>query len=169
MYPFRSESERNYHAWIGIYIASWSRVEHALYYLIMMIGKLQKKQDSLPKKSISLSQKIKRLEKTFRDDGLLAEEQDEMLTILEFVDKESLYRHDIIHGVNAEIMNREPWYTAQWRPELTQGDFNPDKVTFIDEDDLKQHVDSIQQIGFRLLGLSVRVMNLYLKNLEQDG
>lgn len=163
-YPFISDSEKNYKALMGQYISTWSSVEWGLYELIKMIYRIHKPTDKLKNGAIPLSKKIKLLEKLFRDLPELNEEFDEMKAMLDFVKDEQNFRHNLIHGVNAQIMKKEPWYSLMWRPEHTEDYPTKDEdVVLITEDLILEHYDKINYFGLCLMGLKSRLIEQFEK------
>ncbi|HGF4932006.1 TPA: hypothetical protein ACF5BV_004809 [Vibrio parahaemolyticus] len=161
-YPFTSESEKNYKALMGMYVSTWSSVEWGLYELIKMVYKLHKPNDKLKNGSIPLSKKIKLLRKLFRDLTVLQDEQEEMNAMIEFIESEQNFRHNLIHGVNAQIMKKEPWYTLMWRPEHTE-DFpsKAEDVELITEELILEHYEKVNHFGLCLMGLKARLLEQY--------
>lgn len=161
-YPFISESEKNYNALMGMYVSTWSSVEHALYDLIRLVYRLHKPNDTLKNGSIPLSKKIRLLRTLFRDLSVLQDEQEEMNAMIEFIESEQNFRHNLIHGVNTQFMKKEPWYTLMWRPEHAEGYPPKDEdVELITEELILEHYEQINQFGLCLIGLQSRLLEQY--------
>jgi len=163
-YPFISDSEKNYKALMGQYISTWSSVEWGLYELIKLIYRIHKPTENLKNGAIPLSKKIKLLEKLFHELPSLSEEFDEMVAMIDFVKNEQNFRHNLIHGVNAQIMKKEPWYQLMWRPEHAEDVPTKDEdVELITEYLILEHYDKINHFGLCLLGLKCRLVDQYEK------
>lgn len=158
MYPFHSESEKNYKALVGLYIGEFSGVEYGLYELIKAVGDVIDDHNILPNKGVQLTKKISILRKAFKNNHMLSHEVNEMEAILKYIENESKFRHDLVHGVNAQRFKPEPWYTMMWRPEYAK-EF-PKKesdVRIITEEVLLEKYDGINNAAGAILGLWARL------------
>ncbi|MCE9967726.1 hypothetical protein LZ620_01655 [Aeromonas salmonicida] len=168
-YPFISEGEKNYKALMGKYISTWSSVEWNLYEIIKSIYILYKPTENIKKGQMPLKRKLEILENFFHDLPGLQNERKEVDAIIDFIKKEQNFRHNLIHGVNAEIMKREPWYTLMWRPEQSE-DYptSADDVELITEKTILEHYDEITYLGFCLIGLNRRIFNRHKEEMMPD-
>jgi hypothetical protein len=157
LYPFHSESEKNYYALVGFYIATFSGVEFALYTLIKTVSKVLEDPKLLPPKSVSLTKKIKILTKAFELEAL-SNEKEEMLSILKFVEEKSELRHNLVHGVNAYLYKPEKWFTQMYRPEQTGSTpKTEEEVSVITEELLREECELINNLTGAILGLWCRL------------
>ncbi|ELV8702147.1 hypothetical protein QNE55_004103 [Vibrio vulnificus] len=157
MYPFHSESEKDYYALVGLYIKTFSGVEFALYTLIKTVSKVLDEPKLLPKKSVSLTRKIDILSKAFERE-VLSNEKEEMLSILNFVKEKSELRHNLVHGVNAYIYKPEVWFTKMYRPEQTGSlPKKEDDVQVITEEILREECELINNLTCAIMGLWCRL------------
>ncbi|WP_462163953.1 hypothetical protein [Pseudoalteromonas xiamenensis] len=157
MYPFHSDSEKDYYAMVGFYIKTFSGVEFALYSLIKTVSKVLDDPKLLPPKSISLTSKIKILTKAFELEKL-SHEKEEMISILNFVEEKSELRHNLVHGVNAHLYKPEKWFTQMYRPEQTGSiPKKEEDVSVITEDFLREECELINNLTGAILGLWCRL------------
>ncbi|SRR6266571_1380047 len=168
MYPFHSESERNYHAWVGLYIATWAGFEHSLYVLIKTLSVLLKEPELAPNKPLQLSSKLKLLKRIFSTNTLLSHENEEIFAIIKFTEDESIFRHNVIHGVDAEIYKREPWYAQKWRPEQSKKGPESSDLLFVNQHELEEHYNMTGMAGLAIAGLISRLLNLLEVSTKSD-
>lgn len=159
-FPFHSQSDLHYHAWIGLYITSWAALEYGLHNLIKTVKVFLKEDVRSSNKPMQLSNKLKLLNKIFTAESILSHETNESLAIFSFVEDESKFRHHVIHGVSAEFKKREPWYGLMWRPEHSNEGPQQADIVFVDEATLKEHYDMIGTAVLAIIGLTARILQL---------
>ncbi|MGH8053349.1 MAG: hypothetical protein ACREP4_05460 [Stenotrophomonas sp.] len=118
----------------------------------------------VPSRAIPLSIKIKIIRDVFSTEAGLAEDMSEALALCDFAEAEAEFRHALIHGVNAEIHKRDPWYTLIWRPEKSGGKHEASDILHITEKDLYNHYENVGYAGLAAVGIVSRL----LKKME-DG
>lgn len=158
MYPFHSDSEKNYKALVGLYISAFSGVEFGLYTLLKTAAQITSNSILLPDKAVQLKRKISILKKVFAESDKLSHEFDEMKSILDYVERESEFRHNLVHGVNAQRFKVEPWHTMMWRPEHAKkfpNDIND--VVVVTEELLLEKYEGINHANGAILGLWARL------------
>ena len=158
MYPFISDSEKNYKALVGLYISAFSGVEFGLYTLIKTAAQITSNAKLIPDKAVQLKRKISILEKAFSESDKLSHEFYEMKSILDYVEQESEFRHNLVHGVNAQRFKVEPWHTMMWRPEYARkfpNDIN--SVVVVTEKLLLEKYEGINHANCAILGLWARL------------
>ena len=165
MYPFHSDSDRNYHAYLGLYIGCWSGFEAMLYELIRSLRLLQR--EDMPPKAIPFKNKIKLIKKHFSSNAALNAERDAALAICKFAEDEADFRHNLIHGVNVQIYKRDPWHAQMLRPEITTELFNNPDVMHVTEQDLETHYHEVGAAGFAVVRLNRILLDIIERDLKQ--
>lgn len=165
MYPFHSDSDRNFHAYLGLYIGCWSSFECTLYELIRSLRLLQR--EDMPPKAIPFKNKIKLIKKHFSSNAALISERDEALAICRFAEDEADFRHNLIHGVNVQIYKHDPWHALMLRPEITTDLFNNPDAMHVTEQDLETHYHEVGLAGFAVVRLNGIVLEIIERDLKQ--
>ncbi len=161
MYPFHSESDRDYHAWLGLYIGCWATFEYTLYKLICLLADLKFAPKVCEGKMISLERKLKEIKKAFTNNAELAEELSEALALVAFVEEEAQFRHNLIHGVNAQLLKVETFHKKMWRPEIVGSKPASEDVMLVTQSEIRDHYEKTGMAGLAVISLYTRLEEMY--------
>ncbi|MDZ5633918.1 hypothetical protein [Janthinobacterium sp. GMG1] len=162
-FPFHSESDRDYNAWLGLYVRNSSSLECCLYDIIIILDRQNITPKIEPNKPISFTKKLKLIRVAFSTTRSLSHEKEEMIAILEFAKKESFFRHDLVHGINAQFLKVDPLHTLMWRPELIGINPAASDLLHVTQPDLEEHYHEVSMAIHALLGVCHRLMDKYDK------
>lgn len=153
---FHSEDERDFLAWIGLYVTTWSGIEHSLLICLETLSLITK--EKFEHKPIAFKSKLKKFRKAFNH-SLLEDELEEVDAIISFLESESDFRHSIIHGVNARLLlPKGEWFNQQWMPERHKTPEN-DNITVVDQTTLEDHYHKTGRAILSLISINRRTLN----------
>ena len=156
-YPFHSESERNYYAWFGLYTQGWSGLEYGLFALLHILAKQGFGSIEKVSQGTQLTAKLKILRDLFHKHLELGDQRDEFLAIAEFISKESEFRHDLVHGVSAEIYKTDPHYSLTFRPEKLRHLGLPETARRVTQASIEEHYENVSRASMGILALTIRL------------
>lgn len=154
-YPFHNESERDYCAWLGLYIKAFASMEAMIYFLLADYAQHGLIAGFKPAQPVSLDTKLRHLISA-AGQPRLAPERDELLALADFVANEKDFRHDLVHGIDARFRRADPHFSLMWRPELTAGKppAIPDVTT---SRELEDHHSAVGPVSLAFLTLRLRL------------
>lgn len=152
---FHSEDERDFLAWLGLYITTWSAAEHSLFMSLKTLSFITG--DKFEHKPIALTAKLKLFRRALNH-PLLQDELKESEALLDFMKSESDFRHSIIHGLNARfLLPNGRWYNEQWMPERFETPTD-DHTLIIDQKTLEDHYHQLGRVIFAFMGLNRKIL-----------
>lgn len=108
IFPFHSESERSWFAWLGLYVATWSSTEGTVERLIDFIYDYQDGASVEREKPLNLDRRIKFIKRAAVRLAQLASEKDELLSMMDALSECASFRHLVVHGTNKNFYKTDP-------------------------------------------------------------
>lgn len=157
MFPFHSDIERDYHAWVGLYITTWGGAEVMLDSLIHLLYAHFNAASVDAERPLALARKLRFLRKAAQKLDVLKPERKEIASLTDFLSTESDFRHDLVHGINVNFGNYDPHYAVMARPRDRNSLMGEQVQTVVTLDKLKERYDRVGFAGLCAAAISSRL------------
>ncbi|PBN41343.1 hypothetical protein [Sphingobium sp. D43FB] len=164
MFPFHSESERDWFAWSGLLISTWSATELSLGSLIDFVYRFCDGQTVEAEPPLNLERRIKFLQRAAGKLPKLAGEKDEIVALMDALRKASEFRHMTVHGTDRNIYKADPHFAYLSKPKdrkIPDGQHITMRVT---QEQIEAQYHEVGLMGLCILGCMSRLMS----NLENE-
>jgi hypothetical protein len=162
--PFHNESDKTYHACLGLYIATWSAAEHGIFYNLKTLSLITRKE--FHTKPIRLQRKFELFLQAF-DHPWLSEEKQEAHALIGFFKDEAQFRDSLVHGINARLLKPQgDWFAQQWLPERNE-EPTDQNILVVDQQVLEKHYHDLGHAMLCMMGLGTRVLDIIEQRVSE--
>ncbi len=163
VYPFHSESEKDYYAWIGLYVSSWAALETGIDRAVDAVYRFLDGVSIETRRPTALKAKLRFLRRALRKDDRLSRYHEALEKLLSLVEAESDFRHSIVHGAKINHLKVEPHYSVLKRE--TKGGI--EKILSVSRADVERRYNEVGDLSMGIIALNNALIDIAEKSVEQ--